>query len=275
MNPQLAFRARTAKYLFNAVICVAACGVFHRASAQNAVQIPAPGVVDSSKANDKANASARDASERAERERISQERKRVSAEHDAAKVECYQKFRVNDCLSQARNTHNGQQADLKRQELSLSDLQRKRRGAEQLRKVEEKTSPERQEEIAQQRGKALGADANRQQRQSERATERAIERAAPVAKATSGPKPKPEAKAARAPKSVGKAPQARSSNAADTQARQKRKMVDRQERIAAAASAKVQNEQRSKDAAAHAASVHSRQKQHKKPPAATLPIPPN
>lgn len=271
MNPKLAFRARTAKYLFNAVICVAACGVFHSASAQNAVQTPAPGVVDSNKANDKANASARDASERAERARISLERKRVSAEHDAAKIDCYQKFRVNDCLSQARNTHNGQQADLKRQEISLSDLQRKRRGAEQLRKVEEKTSPERQEEIAQQRGKALAFDANRQQRQSERPNERA----APVAKATRGPKPKPEAKAARAPRAAGQAPQARSSNAAEKQARQKSKAVDRQERIAAAARAKVQNEQRSKDAAAHAASVHSRQKQHKKPPAATLPIPPN
>jgi colicin import membrane protein len=263
MNPNLAFSARISKHALNAIICIAACAMFQSAVAQNAVQTPAASAAE----NNQTNAQARDAGERAERERINQERQRVSAQHAAAKELCYQKFRVNDCLSEARNTHNNQLADLKRQEISLNDLQRKRRGAEQVRKVEEKTSPERQEEIAQQRGKALAADAKRQQRQSERAV--------PVAKATREPKPKPEAKAARGPKSVGNAPQARSSNAAEKLARQKSKAVDRQERIAAAARAKVQNEQRSKDAAAHAASVQNRQKQHKKPPAAALPIPPN
>jgi colicin import membrane protein len=210
---------------------------------------------DSSVQSNKANTDARDASERAERDRINQERQRASAEHDAAKVDCYQKFQVNDCLSQARNKHNGQLSDLKRQEISLNDLQRKRRGAEQLRKVEEKTSPERQEEIAQQRGKALSADAKRQQRQSERSV--------------------PVAKAVKEPKASGKAPQASSSNAAEKQERQKSKAAERQGRVAAAARAKTQSEERNKDAAAHIAGVQARQKQNKKPPAATLPVPSN
>jgi colicin import membrane protein len=251
MNLNLVSRANMAKYALSATICIAACAIFQRASAQNVVPEPAASVVE----NNKTNTDARDASERAERERINQERKRVSAEHNAAKVDCYQRFRVNDCLSQARNTHNGQQADLKRQEISLNDLQRKRRGAEQLRKVEEKTSPQRQEEIAQQRGKALAADAKRQERQTERG--------APVAKAAKEPKP------------VRAAPQARSSDAAGTQARQKSKLADSQERIAAAARAKAQSEERNTAAAAHAASVQARQKKSKKPPAATLPVPLN
>jgi colicin import membrane protein len=251
MNLKLASRVNAVKYGLNAAICIAACAPFHWAGAQSSVQTPAASVVESNKTNN----DARDASERAERERINQERRRVSAEHSAAKVDCYQKFRVNDCLSQARTTHNSQQADLKRQEISLNDLQRKRRGAEQLRKVEAKTSPERQEEIAQQRGKGLAAEATRQQRQSERA--------APVAKATKGPK------------TVGKAPQASSSNAVEKQARQKSKAAESQDRIAAAARAKVQSEERQKDAAAHAASVQARQNKNKKPPAATLPMPLN
>ncbi len=263
MKPKLASRVSTAKHLLNAIICIAACSTLQKTNAQNVVQTPTPSVVESNTTN----TDDRDTSERAERERISQERKRASAELDTARVDCYQRFRVNDCLSQARNAHNAQQADLKRQEISLSDLQRKRRGAEQLRKVEEKTSPERQEATAQQRGKGLAADAKRQQRQSERA--------APVTRTTSGPKQKPEAKAARAPKSAGKAPQARPSNAAEKQALQKSKAVDQQERIAAAARAKVQSEERHKDAAAHTASVQARQKQNKKPPAATLPLPLN
>lgn len=239
------------KVAVNATICIAACASFHWASAQNSVQIPAPRTAQS----DAANTDARDASERAERDRINQERQRASTEHDAAKVDCYQKFQVNDCLSQARNKHNGQISDLKRQEISLNDLQRKRRGAEQLRKVEERTSPERQEEIAQQRGKALASDDKRQQRQSERSA--------------------PVAKAAKEPKTAGNAPQARSANAAEKQARQKSKALERQERIAAAARAKVQSEERNKDAAARIASVQARQKQNKKPPAATLPLPLN
>jgi colicin import membrane protein len=239
------------KHTVNAIVCIAACASFQWAGAQDSKQTPAPSTVQSNRAN----TDDRDASERAERERISQERQRASAQHDAAKVDCYQKFQVNDCLSQARSKHNGQLSDLKRQEISLNDLQRKRRGAEQLRKVEEKTSPQRQEVVAQQRGNALARETSRQKNQTARTA--------------------PVAKAAKEPKTAGKAPQARGSTAADKQARQKSKAVDQQDRIAAAARAKVQMEERNKDAAAHIASVQARQKQNKKPPSAPLPVPLN
>ncbi len=239
------------KFAVNAMICIAAFASFHCASAENSNQTPTAGTGQSKSAN----TDARDASERAERDRINQERQRASAEHNAANVNCYQKFQVTDCLSQARSKHNAMQSDLKRQEISLNDLQRKRRGAEQLRKVEEKTSPDRLEEIAQRRGKALASDAQRQQRQTERG--------APVAKAIIEPK------------TAGKAPQARNAKPTEKQAGQKGKAVERQERISAAARAKVQSEERNRDAAAHAASVQARQKTNKKPPAATLPIPLN
>jgi colicin import membrane protein len=251
MNLKLASLVGTSKYALLATILIAFCAIFQTANAQNSV----PSVTASSLDNYQTNTESRDASERTERERINQERQRANVAYDAAKVACYQRFQVTNCLSQVRSQHNGQMSDLKRQEISLNDLQRKRRGAEQLRKMEEKTSPQRQGEISQQRGKALASDAKRQQRQSERS--------APVAKEAS------------APKNVGKAPQARSSNAAEKQARQMSKARNSQERAAAAARAKVQNEERNKDAAAHAASVQARQKQNKKPPAASLPLPPN
>jgi colicin import membrane protein len=250
MNPKLIPTVNAAKYLLYAIICIAGCAIFQRASAQNALQSTTAAVQ-----NDLASTDARDASERAERERISQERQRANADYAAANAYCYQRFQVNACLSQARTKHNAQISDLKRQEISLNDVQRKRRGAEQLRKVEEKTSPQRQEDVAQQRGKALANDAKRQERQNGRA--------APVGQAPS------------APRSAGKAPQAKPSNGAEKQARMNSKALGSQERAAAAARAKAKTEARQNEAAAHAASVQERQKQKKKPAAATLPIPAN
>lgn len=237
------------KSVLGTIIFIAACATFHWASAQNGIQTLAGSTPDVTLSDD------RNASEQAERERIKRERQRANAGHDTARVDCYQRFQVNDCLSQARSKQNQQLLDLKRQETSLNDVQRKRRGAEQLSRVEEKTSPARQQEIALQRGKALQEDATRQQRQAQGT--------APVPKAAAGLKP------------TGKAPQARSTTGVDIQARQTRKAAQRQETTLAAARAKAQSEERIKAAAAHAASVQSRVQQNKKPPSASLPIPLN
>jgi colicin import membrane protein len=51
---------------------------------------------------------------------------------------CYQRFAVNDCLLDSRRARREVMADLRRQEVSLNDAQRKRRAAEQLLRSDEK-----------------------------------------------------------------------------------------------------------------------------------------
>ena len=252
MNSTLAPMEHRAKILLNAIFCIALGAVFAVANAQTGVPNPMFPTVDSKPTNGQT----RDANETAERSRMVQERKRVGEVHEAAKVACYKRFQVNVCLNDARTAHNSAQSDLKRQETTLNDLQRKRRAAEQVRKVEAKSSPQSQEQVAQQRGQALASQAKRQQRQKERA--------AP-----------PAAKAKAQPKVARPAPQARTTDAAQRQARAQSKMAEQQQKNARAPNAKVQHEQRQREAAEHVANVQARQKKNKKPPSAPLPVPPN
>jgi uncharacterized protein YecT (DUF1311 family) len=57
---------------------------------------------------------------------------------DAQEIACYQRFAVNDCLLDSRRTQREVLADLRRQEVLINDTQRKRRGAQQLLKTDEK-----------------------------------------------------------------------------------------------------------------------------------------
>ena len=70
--------------------------------------------------------------DRAERERIAQTR----ANHDAIsalqEAQCYSRFAVNDCLIKIRTHRREVLGDLRRQEIALNDMLRKRRGADQL-----------------------------------------------------------------------------------------------------------------------------------------------
>ena len=77
------------------------------------------------------------------------ERARIQAERDAAdsrfaqgEALCYQKFAVNDCLIQARVVRREVVADLRRQEAALNAQEAKRKGAEQLSRIEERSSPQ-------------------------------------------------------------------------------------------------------------------------------------
>ena len=67
-----------------------------------------------------------------ERERIRQAHASEQARVADQEAECYQRFAVNDCLIKVRAQRREVLADLRRQEISLNDAQRKRRGAEQL-----------------------------------------------------------------------------------------------------------------------------------------------
>ncbi len=80
---------------------------------------------------------ARDAAEHA---RIRQERAEALARFQAQDAQCYQRFAVTDCLSEVRVQRRLLLAELKRQEISLNDAQRKRRAADQLLRADEKAA---------------------------------------------------------------------------------------------------------------------------------------
>ena len=70
--------------------------------------------------------------DRAERERIGQTRANYEAMAALQEAQCYARFAVNDCLIKIRAHRREVLGDLRRQEISLNDVQRKRRGADQL-----------------------------------------------------------------------------------------------------------------------------------------------
>jgi len=70
------------------------------------------------------------------REDLAQRRAALDAAHERSRVECYQRFAVNDCLLAAKRLRGEQMGDLRRQDIALNDLERKRKSAEQVRKME-------------------------------------------------------------------------------------------------------------------------------------------
>ncbi|NMM07036.1 hypothetical protein [Polaromonas sp.] len=181
-----------------------------------------------------------------ERARISAERARLEAGFLTEDVACYKKFAVNNCLGKVNSRRREALADLRRQEISLNDEERRLKGAEQLRRTEEKSSPERKQEAASSRTKALEDAQSRLERDKNKQQERA---AAPSkAKANS------DASAAKLRNSQQKA-QARS----DKQA-------------AAAEEAKKFND-RQKESQARRAQHESERLKQVKPSAKSLPLP--
>jgi hypothetical protein len=73
-----------------------------------------------------------------ERQRIRQTRAAEQGRFAVQEAHCYQLFAVNDCLIEVRRTRRDLLADLRRQDLSINDAQRKRRGAQQLLQSDEK-----------------------------------------------------------------------------------------------------------------------------------------
>lgn len=108
-----------------------------------------------------------------ERARISAERARAQARYAREESACYKTFAVNDCLNAARAERRGVLAALRRQEISLNDAERKRRGARQVERIEDKASLEKQQQAARQRERAQEEFQGRQQRAIEKSSDRA------------------------------------------------------------------------------------------------------
>ena len=90
---------------------------------------------------------------------------------------CYKKFLVNQCLDDIKPRRRDALADLKRQEVSLDAQERKARGAEQIRKTEEKASPENQQEAATRRADSLKDFRARMDREKQKNADRATTQA--------------------------------------------------------------------------------------------------
>ena len=77
--------------------------------------------------------------EAAEHQRIRSERAAATVRFAALDANCYQRFAVNDCLAVVRLQRREVLQDLRRQEISLDDAQRKRRAADQILRADNKT----------------------------------------------------------------------------------------------------------------------------------------
>lgn len=123
----------------------------------------------------------------AQRAAIAAERSRLEVgflQEDAA---CYKKFAVNSCLGKVDARRREVMEDLRRKEFSLNDEERKIKGEEQIRRTQEKSSPENVQQAADERVKAAADSQGRLQRekdkQQERGKRKADENAAKAASA--------------------------------------------------------------------------------------------
>jgi colicin import membrane protein len=199
-----------------------------------------------------------------ERARLKTERSSAEQALAAQRKACYQRFIVTSCLNEARDVHREKTQDLKRQEIALNDVQRKRAAADRLTAIDQRNSPQAQSGEAQRRGKSLEAwrkrDETQAQRQRDRGAEQRVGEAAaslPSERDTLSEmapvKPQPAVKP-RETKQTKLKPELRPGQAEKT------------------ARSLVQAEQREKAAEMRRAKAVQRESKRKKPAAAGLPI---
>ena len=109
----------------------------------------------------------------AERARITAERAKLEAGFNVEDAACYKKFLVNNCLDEIKLRRRDALADLRRQEITLNALERKAKGAEQVKKTAEKSSPEKQQQDAEKRAAALKDSQARMDREKQKNADRA------------------------------------------------------------------------------------------------------
>ena len=124
-----------------------------------------------------------DSATNAERSRIAAERSQTAASFAAQEKGCYRKFAVVDCLNAVRAQRRERLSDLRRQELSLNDSERKRRSSARVTSIEERNSAQKQEDGATQRAEAVVRRREKEAGLDQRAVERAQTQAAGPARA--------------------------------------------------------------------------------------------
>jgi colicin import membrane protein len=192
--------------------------------------------------------------EAAERARIRQEQEAADKRFKEAEKTCRAKFAVNDCIAEARRERNAVVTELKRQERILNDEERTRKAAQRQKEIDERSSPERQQEAARKRAKAAEEQEERDARAAEKAAKHAADEAehakrAPRVKTPKGDTgPQGSPREPKAAKSHGLSPEEAAKN-------------------------KAEHEQRVQDAERHKAEVAARNAKRTKPASADLPPP--
>lgn len=192
----------------------------------------------------------------AERARITAERSRIEASFQAEQKACYAKFSVSGCIDDAKARRSSQLGDLRRQENSLNDAQRKARAVDRVKELEQKQADQERKE-SEAAAKGPERSAAREQRAQEKAAQ-AQERAAKAGRNAAQAKGSPHA-AGPAGKPDGKPAQ--------------RAPLEKQPDIE---ENRRRYEQRQLEAQAHRASVEQRaaEQQKNKKPSRPLPVPP-
>lgn len=204
--------------------------------------------------------------EQAERERIKRERSAATQEMAAQRQACYQKLAVTPCMNEARDMHNEKTRDLKRQEVALNDVQRKRAAADRVKAADQRHSPETQLQRAQDRGKALEATARREESQAKRKKSRETKLAEAAAQAKAKP---PSTSPSKEDGAVVPQPQGnpRSQQAKKIASAQRTGQAER------SANSAQQAVRRERDAQLRHEKAAEREAKRKKPAAAGLPVP--
>ncbi|WP_342617433.1 hypothetical protein [Rhodoferax sp. GW822-FHT02A01] len=114
-------------------------------------------------------------------------RARENAAFDAQEAECYKHFIVNSCLKDVQSRRTAKLRDLKRQEISLHDAERKQQGAEALERIEQKTQEKADKDAQAELDSAGNTTQDRQQAQKDKQAEHAAKATNPGV-AASGPR---------------------------------------------------------------------------------------
>jgi colicin import membrane protein len=200
--------------------------------------------------------------------RIASERAQLLRAYEAQRAACYQKLAVNDCLIQARDAHNEQMNDLKRQEVALNDVQRKRKGADRLRAIDERNSPQAQLKQAERRGREIEKTAQREADFAERHKARDEKNtAAPAPSSASDP-----ATSSASEQVLRKPVASRDQPRAQTEPQLPR--AQRAGQAEKMAQSRQAADQRERAAAERRAKAEQRLANSSKPAAAGLPVPP-
>ncbi len=137
-----------------------------------------------------------------ERARMKAEQAQVQSRFAREEAACYQRFAVNDCLQEARARQRAALNDLRRQEIALNDAERKRKGEERIRRLNEKAAVSRpvpapaapdglQQTVPAEPPPASSKSGRTQAKKDQRV---AVELAPRPAKVRKAPKPRPESK---------------------------------------------------------------------------------
>lgn len=108
----------------------------------------------------------------AQRAAIADERNRLEAGFLSEDAACYKKFAVNRCLENVDVRRRRVMGDMRKQEIKLNDEQRKSKGAEQIRKTQEKSPPESTQEDKDHRNTAMKSFQSRPGHEQEDAQKR-------------------------------------------------------------------------------------------------------